>query len=565
MSTSTFPAVIDAAWPGLTHDALHDAVVDTTISPALASADLGRNQVNVFSFAPDQLAALEQRLVRGAVSFRLDGPSSGNDNLFTWDSGYAGGSEALNTTPVLRIVAIPPPLPEYVIVTSTPTPENIVTAAAVAATATEVAAVMGTYTPVPDSWVTPAVVIPQPTPANSATAAFQVEIATAEALIFGTATPTPPNVWTATPAPDDHLGNPTPIPTSSTDSGTPRPNYVIVTSVPTPENIITVAAMAARATQVANTTGTYTPVPDNWVTPIVITPQPPQPTPANAATTVYRAAMATAETFLNGTATPTPFNVWTATPTPVFVLLSGDVATPWAAFTPTATPQPIPPVLVGKIIFLSNRSGGNESLQEPLVYVIDPDGSNLAVLTDPAVHDVAIDRDRYSADQRFRVFVKDALRFDNKRVPALYFIDYLYQAEEQLSHFGAGAAWDPVWSPTREQIAFVSNDSRDDEIWIVNRDGTDLKRLTETNEARNAREIGKDTFIPEVNGHPSWSPDGTQIVFWSNRTGNRQIWVMDADGSNLYSLSTTNHDDWDPVWIKYADPARDPVPDITRK
>ena len=35
---------------------------------------------------------------------------------------------------------------------------------------------------------------------------------------------------------------------------------------------------------------------------------------------------------------------------------------------------------------------------------------------------------------------------------------------------------------------------------------------------------------------------------------------MNADGSNLYSLSTTGHDDWDPVWIKYIDPARDPVP-----
>ena len=32
-----------------------------------------------------------------------------------------------------------------------------------------------------------------------------------------------------------------------------------------------------------------------------------------------------------------------------------------------------------------------------------------------------------------------------------------------------------------------------------------------------------------------------------------QIWVMDADGNNLYSLSKTSFDDWDPVWIKYPD------------
>jgi len=51
--------------------------------------------------------------------------------------------------------------------------------------------------------------------------------------------------------------------------------------------------------------------------------------------------------------------------------------------------------------------------------------------------------------------------------------------------------------------------------------------------------------------HPSWSPDGAQIVFWSNRTGNWQIWVMDANGDNLYSLSRTGFNDWDPVWFKY--------------
>jgi TolB protein len=215
---------------------------------------------------------------------------------------------------------------------------------------------------------------------------------------------------------------------------------------------------------------------------------------------------------------------------------------------------------VGKIAFLSNRSGGEEPLSEPLVYIIDPDGSNLAVLTDRTFYDLAIERDSYSADQRFRVFVKDTLRFDGAYIPALYFYDYLYNAEHQITHFGSGLAWDPVWSPTREQIVFVSNDTQDDEIWIVDRDGSNLLQLTESNEAFNAREIGKDTFVPEVNRHPSWSPDGSKIVFWSTRTGHGQIWIMDADGNNLYSLSTTIHDDWSPVWIKYTDPHRSPAP-----
>ncbi len=343
-------------------------------------------------------------------------------------------------------------------------------------------------------------------------------------------------------------------------TATPSPTYVIVTSTPTPENVFTIVPSAATATHVAATIGTYTPVPENWVTPIVVTPV---PTPANTATAAYQDALATTEAIVFGTPTPTPMNVWTVTPTPIFVLLDGEIPTPGPTPTPTATPRPIPSELVGKIAFLSNRAGG----EEPLVYVIEPDGSNLALLTDRWPYDLARERDAYSADKRFRVFTKNVIRYRNvtgeqvvkEEVPALFWYDAYYKVEEQLTYFGSGIAYLGVWSPTSEQIAFVSNDSGDDEIWVINRDGSNLRQLTESNMEYNADEIGKDTFIPEVNRHPSWSPDGSKIVFWSNRTGNGQIWVMDADGNNLYSLSRTSFGDWDPVWIKYTDPPPDPT------
>ncbi|MCQ3972854.1 MAG: hypothetical protein DPW09_05320 [Anaerolineae bacterium] len=81
---------IDALWPELTYERLHEAAVEITLSPTLTPADLGRNKVNLFSFDPAQLAVLQQHLARGQVSFRLDGPTSAGDNLFTWDSGYHG-------------------------------------------------------------------------------------------------------------------------------------------------------------------------------------------------------------------------------------------------------------------------------------------------------------------------------------------------------------------------------------------------------------------------------------------------------------------------------------------
>ena len=54
----------------------------------------------------------------------------------------------------------------------------------------------------------------------------------------------------------------------------------------------------------------------------------------------------------------------------------------------------------------------------------------------------------------------------------------------------------------------------------------------------------------EWDKHPTWSPDGSEIAFFSNRSGMRQIWVMGSDGSGQRNISSNIYDDWDPVWIK---------------
>jgi TolB protein len=75
-----------------------------------------------------------------------------------------------------------------------------------------------------------------------------------------------------------------------------------------------------------------------------------------------------------------------------------------------------------------------------------------------------------------------------------------------------------------------------DDIWVVNADGNNPQPLTPN---------------PwEWDRHPSWSPGSDQIVFWSNRSGLYQLYVMNADGTGVANISNVEWDEYDPVWIK---------------
>jgi Tol biopolymer transport system component len=92
--------------------------------------------------------------------------------------------------------------------------------------------------------------------------------------------------------------------------------------------------------------------------------------------------------------------------------------------------------------------------------------------------------------------------------------------------------WGPVWSPDGTKIAFVSNRGGG-EIYVMNADGSNQTNLTNN---------------PAFDSQPAWSPDGTRIAFLSERDGNREIYVMNADGSNQTRLTNNPDDDYDPAW-----------------
>ncbi|MEA3459873.1 MAG: hypothetical protein U9R11_04270 [Chloroflexota bacterium] len=322
---------------------------------------------------------------------------------------------------------------------------------------------------------------------------------------------------------------PTPTPTPGPTS-TPTPTPIVVTPVPTPEDVF------AAATRVARLGGTPTLLPPNMVTPtptprfIVVTST---PTPANVATAQYRAALATAQAVTTGTPTPTPPYMVTATSTPVLVYLNDEerlseyvsMSTPEPTPISTPTLTAIPDVLKGKIAFKSDRYGGER------IYIMDPDGSHVALLTDSWAYEVMAELESKSQDGRFLVYQdKGPHGLD------LFLHDLLYDTVTPLTRVGMGDCYDAAWSPDNYHIAFASNQEGDDEIFIVPREGG-VTQLT-----KNKWEWDK---------HPSYSPDGERIVYYSNAgTGHDQIWVMDADGSGKYNISNNQYNEWDPIWIK---------------
>jgi TolB protein len=79
----------------------------------------------------------------------------------------------------------------------------------------------------------------------------------------------------------------------------------------------------------------------------------------------------------------------------------------------------------------------------------------------------------------------------------------------------------PAWSPDGSKLAFTSNRDGNPEIYIMNRDGSGLRRMTNN---------------PAIDVTPTWSPTGNQIAWVSDRTGNPKIYIMNADGTGQRML-----------------------------
>lgn len=90
----------------------------------------------------------------------------------------------------------------------------------------------------------------------------------------------------------------------------------------------------------------------------------------------------------------------------------------------------------------------------------------------------------------------------------------------------------PAWSPDGKLIALTSTREGNQEIYLIDKTGQNLKRITQD---------------PGLDAHPTWTPDGRYLLFATNRWGDFEIARVDVQGETVERLTTSRGMDDYPV------------------
>jgi TolB protein len=161
-------------------------------------------------------------------------------------------------------------------------------------------------------------------------------------------------------------------------------------------------------------------------------------------------------------------------------------------------------IALTSLAFYSDRDGFKE------IFLMDYDGHDQRRLT---AHKSISMSPSWSGGGESVAYVS----FFAERGPALYLADVASGRKSPLVTDGNMNA-SPSFSPDGRSIAFARALGANIEIFVCNRDGSNVRRLTNSG--------GIDT-------NPAWSPSAREIAFTSSRSGTPQLYVMDAEGSNL--------------------------------
>jgi Tol biopolymer transport system component len=151
------------------------------------------------------------------------------------------------------------------------------------------------------------------------------------------------------------------------------------------------------------------------------------------------------------------------------------------------------------------------------------DGSNARQITDDS--SIAWNN-HWSPDGKRIAFTS---RENPKSELAVFVMNADGSSRRQVTHVPAeegGAQW-PVWSAEGRRFAIQVNSRTQKNtahIWIVDVASGEAHKLAAHTKA----------YVDET---PSWFPDGKRVAFQSNRTGQMEVWVMNADGTDARQIT----------------------------
>jgi len=208
------------------------------------------------------------------------------------------------------------------------------------------------------------------------------------------------------------------------------------------------------------------------------------------------------------------------------------------------------------------------------MYSINADGSELTQLTD-----FRSNNGDWAPDGQQLVFQSDH-KDEPENMPDIYTMAVSGENLAEIVNLTEALDFAPRWSPVGEEILFISSRTGNLELFTMKTDGSDVFQVTDSkapvyggawspdgeriafvygqgapstdlyiiNKDGDVGSVVRLTGDPAHDDSPSWSPDGTQLVYQSDQSGNNDLWIINTDGNDPIQLTSDEYNDHYPDW-----------------